>query len=267
MFTDFKIYEKIKSEKYIENINENEFFEIMKNHKINLEYPIFRIVENPYTDFGYYVEYSDINIVNPRVIYRKSPYANSNLYNLYLSNCKSWKKYPKRNRSLICGDVGVNNRDGSLMIVIPLEDRKIAVASDDIWYSFKYLKNNLNDFFWNLLIEFPMKEYWTSLKSFLREEIYNREYDNKHLKDFLKTYVDNNFEYLTLFIEDKITRLEFFSKLLSPELNDIKLYNYKDLKYGESNGKYNEIWTDSKSILIRYDIYSSILKKLKKYSI
>jgi len=238
-------------------------------------------------------KYAQYNIVDPKDIERESPYASSNLYNLVFSNLENWSKLPKRNKSLICGDVESVNRRGGInsleMIVIPLESVEIGVCSNyDIWVSFD---NSLNcyvdNFFENLnlyygilrkkdrkLLKLSDKD-WNKLKDELVEfdklritniqpEISFNKYDKpKYYMDMMLHQIDYFDDSLKLkWKNNEISTLELMTVLFNPKTNNIK-----SLKYDGTNLPTNrEVWTDSKCLLIdKYEINDFILRMKNKY--
>jgi len=258
MNTKFEIHELLNSKNYIENINEEQFFKLMKNYKVNVRFPIYRMIKSQYKIYNNF--YSDINIVNPRIIDRVAPYSESNLHNLYLSNAETWSNFPKRNKSLIGGDHDISSRSGKVMVVIPLEDRKIAVAPDDIWVSFKYLFGNINNFF-KKIKTLKGIETWEELDKYIKTD----DLKDKDFNFIIRLHVNSDFEYKQQYLNGFISRLEFFNLLFSPELNGFKLYDYSKLRYTSANKFYREIWTDSKSVLIDVELYNVLINKLQKF--
>jgi len=165
MITKFDTHKLLNSDKYIENIDEKTAIKLIEKgpFKPNEKYPIYRIVQN---NDGNENNYENFNVINPKLITRISPNYPNNLYNLFFSYDESWSKYPKRNKSLICGDIGVRNRHGILYVVIPLEKRKIAISHDDIWDSFRYLNEYIDTFFDYIQIELNI--FYNSYDDFLK---------------------------------------------------------------------------------------------------
>jgi len=91
-----------------------------------------------------------------RGIVRTSPYAKNNLYNILLSNLPSWKRYPKRNESVICSfaeDKAYGYNEG-FYFVYPYDGLDVGICSGrDLWDSFRDVDplNKLNRVMENVL--------------------------------------------------------------------------------------------------------------------
>ena len=111
---------------------------------------------------------------------RFSPHAKNNFYNVFFSNADSWKKYPKRNRSLVCTTSDTYAKDyGKLYYVIPLKNTKVGICPEkDIFFSFKEFENHKSSFANNL----------NSFISFLTSLC------NKYIKDFKPLITFNDWD-------------------------------------------------------------------------
>lgn len=190
---------------------------------------------------------------------RTSPYATNNIYNLLLSNLPSWKKYPKRDLSL----VGTTNADSAshygldIFIVLPVDNAKIGVCSAyDIWESFSnYAGGTLNDLNISLASTIEKvtgmeihhgqpKEYNVLLKYF--DEI-----DKWKIGQRGRGVLKKTFEFLPHPLTEKyinnpkVKLMEILDWLLDPGDNGFKL-----MKSGDNFPENRELWTQDKCILI-----------------
>jgi len=272
-----KNYINFITEKYTEELSEDEFDKLFKTsplydtfmkNDINDLTIIYRGVEgNDYRGkFNNY--YGDYNVIDPKEIERVSPNASSNLYNLFFSNSERWSEYPKRNKSLICGDFNAVSRrgDNTQMIVIPLEHVKIGVCSDDdIWTSFgNSLKNcsYINNFF-----NFIDNEY-NRIGGFvdpIDDQNWNNFVKDLNLYDELRKGEENLYKYIRdnslieKYIDEKISTLELLDELFDPKKNDFQLLEYD----GTNLPTNREVWTDSKCLLVKSNMFFKYLIKNK----
>lgn len=246
-----------------ENFIENNCQQALKGTKI------YRGLEDHSKDFYY---------INPKQhSERISPFADHNYYNMLLSSLPSWKKYPARNKSLICTTDFRNAKHRSSynpFFVFPKDRSLIGVCpADDIWGSFQDAGLHSLNSFNNILDEFFFKNI----------------YDQKHGKEFRKAIetikdalgikfpsiddVDTNYQTFIkasqtideLKVQDKLdllrygwlqdfaewngTFLNFIDDLLDPDKNGFDLVTIgSDIKKGR------EVWLDSESVLVSTDI-------------
>jgi len=238
---------------------------VKNDFQIPEENLIFRQINSNYQE-----QYSNYNFVDPSTITRISPYANTNLYNLFFSNSPSWKLYPKRNKSLICGDKkNVDNRDHyfeNSYVVLPFKN-KIGVCSDvDIWQSFQDS------------ISCSLERFFNYFKSTVQHEIDlngpfiqldDKNWDNllKQLKNFdEKRKVNRKLftEYVliptTKWEKKQQSTLELINEIFNPNANNFIIYKYDGSEKLPNN---KEIWTDSHSLLIKYNEWYDFLKNVK----
>ena len=192
----------------------------------------------------------DYYFLDPTKSYeRESPFATANFYNLLFSNLPSWRKYPKRNKSVICTTSNANAfRRGCdvAYIVLPINDADIGVCpADDIWFSFKHsgianlniLNYDLIDLFKDNTTEDNVDVNW---HSFLRacKELE----DNGRLKE-----MGYGFDTIDIdkYVESKMSFIEYLNELLNPDKNKLKM-----VKPGAKLKPNVEVWTDSPCLLI-----------------
>ena len=279
MIDNFQLYESINSDEYINIISEKKALKLLSKIDIpkNNQFPIYRRVSNDFEN-----EYDLFNIVNPKTITRYSRYANNNLYNILLSNLPSWKGFPKRNKSLSCGNYKRAYEQGTdeLMMVFPLKPKaKIAWCDEDIWKFCKNFKTEsdecLDDDGYDIkpdLDEFNKKLY--SFISWINRNhkiAHNIHYDNNWIS--LLTQLKNIDKYSTKeersdadfleilnmniidfegkdWIEGKISTLKFLDSILNPNDNNVCLSTYdKHFNYDLDMNEI-EFWTESVSLLI-----------------
>lgn len=240
--------------------------------------PIWRQVELPTDD--YY-------LIDPMKWHRKSV-ATLNLYNFIIDN--EWpSNYPKREYAII----GSNNyqylhvqREATAPIfrMIPFDGAIFGVSPrSDMFSSFKeirkYFKVSVYKFFalLNKLYYYysggqlddstyeNLKDDLNELGGWLEGTINENTIDSYFGRTKLIDYFD---EILELAEASKIhgSLSNFLIKIMTPELNEFKCMNYKQLinhweKPGDSSDKYNEVWTNQKVILV-YERNCEEIKKL-----
>jgi len=240
---------------------------------------IFRAINHKYSEYG------NLNVVDPKIITRYSPYANNNLYNLTFSNIESWKDLPKRNQSLICGDYNAVRYRGNdkFMIVIPFEPKVVVCPSHDIWSTFNSGKNatitaSLDNFFSLLKRSMSVRFNYNNTNESQDEKINDKDWSEfvkqlerfdkirteegglKHDRPNINTFINNN-ELKIKYKECEISTLDVLNILFNPK--EFEVINYdssEDLK------EKVEMWTDSKSLLIDYQlIHKTLLKARELY--
>lgn len=91
-------------------------------------------------------------VVDPKVGAPRKSANISNHYTILLDNISSWRKYPKRSKSIICSTkrVGASSY-GTPFAVFPYDNSKIGVCpKDDLWESFRSTIGSLQTFTWQL---------------------------------------------------------------------------------------------------------------------
>jgi len=249
-------------------LNFNECIDLIKqsyNVAFNNKHYIYRGIENNI----------DCIYVNPKLVTRRSAYASENYYTELLDSFKSWQDYPKRSKSLICTNsldkVNEYTWNGNQYIVLPHNNANLAIApNNDIWYSFKLLKNinvknlsNLNSKI--LLILNYILDYLDDLDDLDDIVIILKKVTKKFLNDYdLKHVINNKLtnQYLiTLFKESNYHSLyDYLEHLMDPKLNEFKLIDIK--QFDSFNGINNEIWTSDECILIKETYYHLIKDKI-----
>jgi len=244
--------QKLNSE-YVKEITGKEFFNYLNPSDGRAKYTLYpgadKIFRQVNIDFN---NYGDYNIINPKLIKRRSPNNMNNYTNLLTSSLPSWKKYPKRNKSLICGnfkrthghfDLGEEN----LYLIIPQNNAKIGMCGDDFWNSFK---------------KFDSLSYLSSIiknaigPTFDNSWIKTRNKLNSLSTQEFQKHIDFNFN-----LDDKKTIIENLDDLLNPKNNNFQLTKWNNnfqYDYSLTNNGGQEVWTESTSLLIRY----SVAKKL-----
>jgi len=202
---------------------------------------------------------------------RTSPYADNNIYNLLLSNLPSWKKYPKRNLSL----VGTTDADSAshygldIFVVLPIDNAKIGVCPDyDIWDSFVgSYAGGLNSF--NGQLARAIEKLTGAVIRVGEPKTYNvllnhlNEIDNwkkrKPSRGIMKKEASEFLPYILAekYINNpKIKLIDIIETILDPEDNGFKL-----MKSGSrfTSGTAKEVWTQDKCVLINmrelYKVY------------
>lgn len=208
------------------------------------------------------VEDDYLHIIPANYDARISPYADTNYYNLLFSNLPSWKKYPKRNKSIVCStdydEARNRNNHFCPYRVFPVDGSNIGVCPDwDIWDSFTDALdgNDLADF--NYVLEaflenvLPSGILWGQ-RADVDYSIFVKQCKliDKNKKD---TSIDDIYDiyrrpWLDAWFESDQPFLSYISQLLSPDKNGFKL-----VKVGAKMPDTREVWTDGESILVLDD--------------
>ena len=206
---------------------------------------------------------------------RVSPFASNNYYNLFFSNNEAWSKYPVRNKSLICGsnDQMTNGRRGFGFMLIPLNPKSnLGICpDDDIWSSFKTLKDYDLEYFSNFIDEFmqvlsiqesdrfknvPSDTDFHEFKSFLEKVTINdlKEYakdspmSNKEvfiIKHLLQGFKDKNF-------------YEILTEIFDPDKNGFMLMSF-DRYINFDSRPDEELWIEDDCIMIPMRLKDNLL--------
>ena len=103
------------------------------------------------------MNYGNFVLTNPKESEHRriAPWSDwGNWHNLLISNLDSWRKYPRRNKSMIVSgwDRAYGHGGTDLYLVIPFDRTKLGVCrGNDFWEAF-----NLNFFIFNILPIFPL---------------------------------------------------------------------------------------------------------------
>lgn len=183
---------------------------------------------------------------------RRSPFASNNFYNLIVSNLPAWKEYPKRSKSIICTTDSRNARRrgyGVYYFVLPVDNAKIGICPDeDIWDSFYTSDIELGNF------GYYLDEFFELNKIFVSDNDYNNfKFACKKIDDLKKDgklIIRSNLpQWLKDFEYEKVSFFDYIEGLLNPKRNLFKLTTIEHMTVND----HREVWTDSKSILIRVD--------------
>jgi len=164
-----------------------------------------------------------------------------NYMTLLMDNLPSWKKYPKRSKSIICSTSRSKAQGyGHNYHVIPYDNTNIGICSrSDVWFSFK--SKNLNGLDTVNVWNDELKETF---------EDFNIDTDDNEWKK-----LKHQFKGLSLALTGggkminklkKYYNLDNLNNMLSPEENGFKI--------GIQNMKHDrEVWIQGKSILVKLD--------------
>jgi hypothetical protein len=181
----------IKKEKALELLNTE--YSISKKSNVN----IYRGVDGIDDDFLF---------VDPSKYLRKS--ANTdNYYTLLIDNTSSWKKYPKRSKSIICStDKVYASTYGTLYKVYPINNAKIGVCyTNDIW-SATSINNNTTFYDLNTLLNVILKGFYK----------YNKDDDYNMLIKYLKK-VDDDYEKISELLNELRFKFTIFDMYLNSD--------------------------------------------------
>lgn len=222
----------------------------------------------------------EIFIIDPKRYTRKSAYTR-NYYTLIIDYLDSWKKFPKRSKSLICSTVKSDSSSyGQLYRVIPLNrNSKWGVCSEhDFWWSFpnikkKYNINTLDGFniyletlfnhFFNIpLRDIPKTHFIDSLNSLFKTV---KKYSTEDFNSLFREVIHRNIDFPKTFEE--------LCDMFDPDKNKFISCNYNDLQHILWNSEEDdvsrvELWTNSKCLLIPIEYYriTEDGKLISKYS-
>lgn len=226
--------------------------------------PIYRGNRKLDKDF-YYVNPADFKD-------RVSPWADYNFYNLLFSNLPSWKKYPKRSKSVVATtsyyEAGNRNYRKTPYRVFPVDGSNIGVCPDwDIWDSFQdTLDNDLSDFNYILstfletasgyfekpeILDYIDKDYPNFVRITKMIDALDKNgmnfYDVEK-RDWLEKWVNN----------PKIPFIDYLNKLLDPTKNGFKI-----VKSGARIDDNKEVWTDGECLLVIDEMTMDLLEKIE----
>ena len=194
----------------------------------------------------------------------------SNEYTVLIDNSSAWNDYPKRSRSLICGNMknlSYAEGFGRLGMILPFNGAKFGVCpAKDFWMGFKetFLKyglDTLDDFNYTLRDLFKKvdieldrrnKDYDKLVAALEAGEDWLRDndgmdvysYSDSQIKNLFKTVMDGS-EYI----------VDFLHRILDPKKNNFELSDYLGLKKYQDIKR--EVWTDSDCIIVFDDHYST----------
>jgi len=206
---------------------------------------------------------SDFGYVEPSKFNRKS--ANTdNHYTLWIDNSKQWSKFPKRSQSLICSSSldGAYGTMDERYLVLPYDNSSIGLCpASDFWDSFKGYYTTIADVnyelseLYNRLIgekKYIAKDWNTLRDSVMRiDEMWANMNSDARIEFFNKT----SNQLLTYMVDHDKSCSEMLNEILKP-------YKFKLIVAGGALPKNDdrECWTDGNSILVGYDIYTSVVK-------
>lgn len=214
-----------------------------------------------YPDTGDYR--GDYAYIQPSKYERRSAYASGNHYTLLLDNLPSWKKYPKRSRSVICstdrwkaneykgsGLYYVLPKNGAMIGVCPRTD--IFESFSDIWSLGAFTSacngEDISDKSWSAMIE--------SMNDFDQQVIDNREkYDDDTIT--LSSFA----EVITNFVKqyEKHKRLMLvIAHIFDPDYNNFKL-----IKSGGQLPSNREVWTSDDCLLVESKFMNDFMDSVK----
>ena len=199
-------------------------------------------------------------LVDPKSGSPRESANTSNHYTLLMDNLPSWKKFPKRGRSLICTTFqGRTSGHGIGYAVFPYDGSKIAVASkEDIWFSFKeigslrvfnknfdYVLADVLDKHDDSPDSIGIDKDWKTLKIAMKKF---DEYVEKrgNIDRVTEDYMTSTVKWLKNYDGNTVSTL---NKDFDPNKNGIKLVTAgKPLPRDE-----REVWTDGKSVMVKIE--------------
>lgn len=266
----YQLFEGKKT--YIKPLTDEKLVECLKTTHSNWlsgKKIIWRGVTSQYYHAGNITnQYTDIDLVDPKVIRRISPWTSCNVYNLLLSNLPEWKKTP-RDKGLVF-DVNIQDHGDNHRIVIPKnESTLILTNASDLWYAFD-LPDGMNlGRFNDIFLE--LKEYNNITRKLFDDKDYSKfkefcEYLDKIGPAKLSRKLDNSVkkQYDLLFgiCHDHLERCEV---ILDPS-NANSYHGIEKIKYGENfdiKSVSCEGWTNEPCILATPRYLRDLLDKNK----
>jgi len=214
--------------------------------------PIYRGLESS-VDFAY---------IDPKKGSPRYSRNTANYYTLINDNSPAWKKYPKRSESIICS-TDKNYADGygsTTYEVFPYDGAKLGVASErDYWFSFENIGGlgHLSGFNDELEKLFKQVDIPLSDDSFKKIQTAFNMFDLTFARD-KESYRELQEDYRVMYgYDDFWDFMKHIQEMLHPDNNSFELQ-----RIGESLPESSEIWTDSKSIMIRHDWSDEIIDEL-----
>lgn len=207
-----------------------------------------------------------ILVSDPKLVKRDSVGLKRNYYMMHLDNSKNWEKFPKRSNSLICTTSQAEAAFwGRVFNVIPFDGAKFAVINQsDIWnLSYKILPTSslksITDIF-----KYIEDTYYNKKVNTYSELLKFYKFIEKNYKSF-KMY-DINMERMFKEYEKYNTSFfEFMEIVYHPKNVNTKLIRYNNnYKHGKER---NEMWTNSKCILVDNIFYNKFTGYVKKYKV
>ncbi len=235
---------------------------------------------------------SGVGVVDPKASKRTSIGDSGNHYTLLLDNLKSWSGFPKRSRSLICAMAKeIASGFGTPYVIIPFDGADFAAAPrHDIWYSFQRGLSKVFDLdkpYANLPDmnkALDILYHFSENKSGSTKNISG--ISDKDWSSFSRSLkrIDNNIEpirrgvdkvdesesrvehHIAKKIAEKVKEssaslIELLSEALNPGLNGFVKKEYG--KGFKTRKKDMELWTESKCLMVRGDLYHDFIKEVK----
>jgi hypothetical protein len=198
---------------------------------------------------GFNGKFPDIWITDPKLSKRKSANT-SNYYTLLFSNLPSWRRFPRRDSSLICTTNSMvagnySGMFGGLYIIFPVNGSKIGICSHNDMWSQSLI--DLND-------DGPSDFNEALQQSGLSSNSFNALISScvQHKAQLIATLGAWK---LSLEMIDRLQLcktsddfLKFFNLMLSPTRNNFHLTTIKNIVKIPTN---RECWTDGKSYLVK----------------
>lgn len=206
--------------------------------------PIYRGVDNS----------ADYVFIDPKKGRPRYSSNTENYYTLINDNSPAWKKYPKRSESIICTtSQSYSMGYGSAFEVFPYDGANIGVAPErDYWNAFKALPKSID-----VLLYFndALERLFKQVDIKLTDDTFNKIQSSFDMFDL--TFARDHESYEELLEGHDIMKgydktwdfMKHIQGFLNPKKNSFKLTKIGD----ETIPEQAEIWTDSKSIMVRYD--------------
>jgi hypothetical protein len=177
-------------------------------------------------------------VVDPtKGVSRKSKNT-ANYYTLMVDNFKSWSKFPKRSKSIICSTGAIYSIGfGNLFRIFPYDNAKIGLAPGyDLWYSFPlsrkmlgiYSMSDIEDLMDNLDIEVKYLKDWKTLSDRIKKR--GSELVGNKPRFLKETFYDK-------WLKSGDQLLDYFEKALDPKKNGFKI-----VKPGDELPEDHEVW-------------------------
>lgn len=261
----------------MDNLSEEKFMELYKKNctQYVVGKEIYRGIDPLHIN-----NISNYMLIDPKKVKRTS-IERENIHTFLMSELPEWKDYPKRDHSVI-GIPNINDIKmyGEAYVLIPYDNANIGICpNDNIWSSFP-MNGTLSINSWSRLLEnMGLIKYVDSYDlSRLKKHFINDE-------KFKIVVVDSNKYKFTISILEKNKENDLYvqiDKLYLPNY-DIKSFiatmeglwnimidyfspknfenkNYND--YIKTQSNFKAIWTDSKCLLIKNELYQKLKNEL-----
>lgn len=256
---------EISSKSFLQLVNSDDFK--AAKEKYDTDYRIYRGYKSQYSDSGRYY-------VDPLLGTERKSKSTTNFYMALQGSLPSWRKYPKRSKSIICATTRNTAKIyGPPHVIFLQKNALIGICpKSDFWYSFtevsrRFKMGDMTDFntyffkLFNEMFDMELADKSSALtekgyKDFI--QIINERTTKDGIVGFLdyKTPDKNpaNVWHPYIFLLKDLSMYwrgdweKYFDDLLNPETNGFKLQTIENF---DIKGEDREVWTDSPALMAR----------------